>query len=72
MDTVGKIQELDASDDIFVVLAHDLTLQDRIPLFPETLNGWKERGLRPSTRWLFLCDFEGVVAATGDDLGLSR
>ncbi|KAL2163810.1 hypothetical protein VTH06DRAFT_5869 [Thermothelomyces fergusii] len=61
MDTVGKIRELDASDDVFVVLAHDVTLRGRIPLFPETLNGWRERGLRPSTRWLFLRDFDGVL-----------
>lgn len=61
MDTVSKIKELDASDDVFVVLAHDLTLRDRIPLFPEKLNDWRDRGLRSSTRWLFLRDFAGVV-----------
>ncbi|KAL2167187.1 hypothetical protein VTG60DRAFT_1599 [Thermothelomyces hinnuleus] len=69
MDTVGKIQELDASDDVFVVMAHDLTLRDRIPLFPEELNDWKERGLRSSTRWLFLRDFEGVVRQQQESQG---
>lgn len=61
METVHKIHELDASDEVFVVIAHDLTLRDRIPLFPERLNGWKQRDLRSSTRWLFLRDFENAV-----------
>lgn len=62
MDTVGKLQELDASDDVFVVIAHDHTLRDRIPLFPEKVNDWRERGFNSSTRWLFLREFDEVVA----------
>ncbi|KAL2179572.1 uncharacterized protein P884DRAFT_297933 [Thermothelomyces heterothallicus CBS 202.75] len=69
MDTVGKIKELDASDDMFVVIAHDLTLRDRIPLCPKKLNDWKERGLRSSTRWLFLRDFESVVRQQASQTG---
>ncbi|KAK4234658.1 beta-lactamase-like protein [Achaetomium macrosporum] len=61
METVRKIRELDASEDVFVVLAHDLSLRQRIPPFPERLNDWKARGLRPETRWVFLQDFEGAV-----------
>ncbi|KAK4145215.1 beta-lactamase-like protein [Dichotomopilus funicola] len=62
MDTVGKLQELDASDEVFIVIAHDHTLRDRMPLFPEKVNDWRERGLSSSTRWLFLKEFEAVIA----------
>lgn len=57
MDTVRKIQELDAADNIFVLIAHDLSLRDRIPLFPEMINSWKERNLGVETRWAFCKDF---------------
>lgn len=61
LDTVNKIQELDSSDEIFVLIAHDLSLRDRIPLFPETINGWRERNLGVDTRWVFCGEFEGLV-----------
>jgi glyoxylase-like metal-dependent hydrolase (beta-lactamase superfamily II) len=57
-DTVRKIQELDSADNIFVLLAHDLSLRDKIPLFPKTINGWKASNLGFETRWLFCSDFE--------------
>ena len=67
MDTVGKIQEIDAADNIFVVLAHDLSLSDQVPFFPETINAWKAKNLREKTRWLFCSDFQSAVH--GKDLG---
>ena len=57
MLTVRKIQELDAAENIFVLMAHDLSLQDKIPLFPEKLNSWRTAGLKAKTRWLFCDDF---------------
>lgn len=67
IETVRKIQELDASAEILVVLAHDLSLRERVPLFPERANGWKKLGLKESTRWLFCGDFEGALQATGEN-----
>ena len=61
MHTVRKIQELDAADSVFVVLAHDLSLRDRIPLFPKSINGWRANNLQSMTRWLFCSDFENAV-----------
>lgn len=61
LDTVRKIIELDASDDIFVVIAHDLSLRDQIQFHPKTINNWKEEGLRSATRWLFCRDFEKAI-----------
>jgi hypothetical protein len=53
MDTVRKIQEFDAVDNVFVLIVHDLSLRDRIPLFPKTINGWRGRDLGIETRWEF-------------------
>ncbi|KAE8137484.1 Metallo-hydrolase/oxidoreductase [Aspergillus pseudotamarii] len=61
METVQKIHELDAHDEIFVILGHDRSLRSRIPMFPERVNGWREMGLRPDTRWAFCEDFKDVV-----------
>ncbi|KAK2029120.1 metallo-beta-lactamase superfamily protein [Colletotrichum zoysiae] len=55
--SVGKIQELDALDNVLVVMAHDLSLQGVLPLFPEKVNGWAQSGIKTDTRWLFCKDF---------------
>ncbi|KAI0379433.1 Metallo-hydrolase/oxidoreductase [Hypomontagnella monticulosa] len=62
-DTVRKIQELDALSEVFVILAHDTTLREHIPLFPERLNDWQANGLREKTRWLFCEDFNAAEVA---------
>ncbi|KAK8124344.1 Metallo-hydrolase/oxidoreductase [Apiospora kogelbergensis] len=56
-DTVRKIMELDASENIFIILAHDESIKDQINLFPEPINNWKAMGLSSRTRWLFCKDF---------------
>jgi hypothetical protein len=61
MDTVRKIQEVDAMDNVFVLIAHDLSLRDRIPLFPERINGWEEADLGSGTRWVFCEEFHDAV-----------
>lgn len=58
MDTVHKIQELDAAESVFVVMAHDRSLRDQIPLFPDSVNAWTQNGLRARTPWLLCSDFE--------------
>ncbi|KAL2802297.1 hypothetical protein BJX63DRAFT_426168 [Aspergillus granulosus] len=60
VDTIRKIQELDAADNIFVILAHDGSIVDHIPLFPRPINDWQVHGLGFSTRWLFCRDFMGA------------
>ena len=67
LDTVRKIQELDAAENVFVVIAHDLSLRDRIPLFPNKINEWRANDLRSATRWLFCSDFEGSVQSKWKD-----
>jgi hypothetical protein len=67
METVRKIQELDATPDVLLVLAHDLSLRERVPLFPEKVNDWRKLGLKENTRWLFCGDFERALQFTGEE-----
>ncbi|KAL1873832.1 hypothetical protein Daus18300_003704 [Diaporthe australafricana] len=55
-DTVSKIQELDGLESVFVVMAHDLSIRDTIPLFPKKVNGWKTSGIKGDSRWAFCRD----------------
>jgi len=61
MDSIRGIIELDASSDTFVILAHDKSLRSKIPLFPESINDWKEKDLDAKTRWLFVDEFAASV-----------
>ncbi|KAL9594760.1 MAG: hypothetical protein Q9219_006846 [cf. Caloplaca sp. 3 TL-2023] len=65
METVRKIQELDADENIFVLMAHDVSLKGEIPMFPATINSWRRRDLKTATRWLFCKDFEVASAELG-------
>ncbi|ROV97805.1 hypothetical protein VPNG_08654 [Cytospora leucostoma] len=58
MDTVAKVQELDAAGNVLILLAHDSSLDGRVQLFPERVNDWQSQGLRESTRWLFCKELE--------------
>jgi hypothetical protein len=60
--TIAGIMELDAHPDILTAIAHDHTLlEDRVELYPKTMNGWKNRGEREKVFWQFLDDFEVKV-----------
>ncbi|RSM19625.1 hypothetical protein CDV31_001512 [Fusarium ambrosium] len=61
--SVGKVIELDARDDVFVVVAHDSSLLDVIDFFPDKVNDWKENGWKDKSRWRFLKDFHAAVEA---------
>ncbi|KAI9648457.1 hypothetical protein NHQ30_003091 [Ciborinia camelliae] len=58
--TVAKIQELDAAGNVLVLLAHDDSLDEFLPLFPKRVNDWQAQGLRESTRWLFCKELKHV------------
>lgn len=57
LDTVHKIEELDAADNIFIILAHDESTKNHIVLFSHQINDWKAKSLRSQTSWLFFKDF---------------
>jgi len=52
----------DVHPDIFIVIAHDFSLEETIRLFPESLDDWKEKGWKEKSIWEFLKDerFKGA------------
>lgn len=61
IDTVRKIQELDAAESVFILLAYNLSRRGQKPLFPKSINTWRADDLRVKTRWLFCRDFENPL-----------
>ena len=55
--------ELDALDNVLVVMAHDWSLPGcgAMELFPASINQWMAEGVKERTRWLFCKDFEGAM-----------
>ncbi|GAB7364260.1 hypothetical protein MBLNU230_g4808t1 [Neophaeotheca triangularis] len=56
--TKGKLQELDCRDDVFVIIAHDSTVRDGVPHFPESINDWQKKGWGKDLKWRFVRDLE--------------
>ncbi|KAK7025221.1 Metallo-beta-lactamase superfamily protein [Favolaschia claudopus] len=52
--SLEKIATFDADPDVFVVIAHDISIRDVIPYFPASLNDWKARDLKEKTLWSFI------------------
>jgi len=52
-----------ASDNVFVVTAHDLSLYDVLEYFPAGANEWKVKGWKERGRWKYLADFSEAVRA---------
>ncbi|KAJ5638499.1 hypothetical protein N7528_000889 [Penicillium herquei] len=65
IETIGKLQEVDCRDDVFVIIAHDATVRDAVDHFPLSLNAWKERGWGKDLRWAFLRDAKTYWEAKG-------
>ena len=63
--TINKLQDLDAHDDILVVLAHDETILGVVDLFPATANEFVRKGWVQKSRWRFLRDFALAVKWEG-------
>lgn len=53
-----KMEVFDADENVLVIIAHDLRVMDVLPFYPETLNEWKEAGLKEEVKWEFLGDFD--------------
>jgi len=61
--TIGKVQEADADDNVFVVMAHDDTIVPAVDLFPMSANQWKEKGWAKNVKWSFLKDLMPALKA---------
>jgi glyoxylase-like metal-dependent hydrolase (beta-lactamase superfamily II) len=56
--TATWLQELDADDRIFVIIAHDSTVRDGVDHFPKSLNDWRSKGWGKSLKWAFFKDLK--------------
>ncbi|KXJ88815.1 hypothetical protein Micbo1qcDRAFT_197147 [Microdochium bolleyi] len=56
-DSIVKMMDADAHDNIFPVMAHDMTLGGTIELYPRPANDWMAKGWKDTTRWRFLESF---------------
>ncbi|KAI4102745.1 MAG: hypothetical protein LQ339_004484 [Xanthoria mediterranea] len=53
--SVNRLEEFDADDNVFVCVAHDGGLVPVVDWFPDgTLNDWKAKGWKEKSRWGFL------------------
>lgn len=53
--SVDKLEEFDADENVLVCLAHDGGLLDVVDFFPHgTLNDWKAKGWKVGNHWSFL------------------
>lgn len=62
--TKKKLQALDCDDDVFVIIAHDSTVRDGVPHFPQSLNDWKQKGWGRDLKWAFLKDIKTALEAS--------
>jgi len=60
-ETIRKVEEADAHDEILVAMAHDETLLGVVDFFPKFANHFREKGWVKESRWLFLKDFREAV-----------
>lgn len=60
-ETITKIQEVDAADNIMVMMAHDASLLDVVQFFPKQANDFMRKGWKEKARWRFLKDFAEAV-----------
>ncbi|KAG6995470.1 hypothetical protein G7Y79_00045g081410 [Physcia stellaris] len=53
--SVDRLEEFDADENVFVCVAHDGGLLDVVDWFPKgTLNDWKQKGWKSRSQWGFL------------------
>ena len=69
-DSVRKLGEFDAHENMLSIIAHDDTMVNVVGTFPHTLaNDWKSKGWREKGMWKFLGDLGEAVEAKEDGRG---
>lgn len=64
-ESMDKMEEFDARDDVLTCTAHDDTLLGIVGLFADTsATARKEKGWRKEALWRFLGDYEEAVKET--------
>jgi glyoxylase-like metal-dependent hydrolase (beta-lactamase superfamily II) len=57
-DSVRRLFDFDAQDNIFTVIAHDNSLKDVVDFYPKSAVDWKKLGWKKRGTWRFLRDFD--------------
>ncbi|KAK3116737.1 hypothetical protein LTR53_002570 [Teratosphaeriaceae sp. CCFEE 6253] len=60
--SIEQTEKLDGHRDVFTLMAHDWSLKGVIEEWPASLNAWRERGWKESSRWSFLRVFEDACS----------
>jgi hypothetical protein len=60
-ETVEKLQQADAEDNILVMIAHDSHIKGVVDFFPLSTNDFMARVWHSLVRWKFLSDFRGAL-----------
>jgi len=55
--SIHKMEEFDAADNVFVIIAHDESLLHELDFFPKKINDWAKKDMAVKSRWLFVKDF---------------
>lgn len=61
LESVGKLKEFDAADNVFVIFAHDGSVRGRLDMYPDKINDWQKGDVAARMRWMFLEDFEPLL-----------
>lgn len=56
VESIDKAQEADAQSNVFFIFAHDVSIQGVVDFFPQSANGWAEKGWKEKHMWRFLGD----------------
>lgn len=60
-ETLGKVIDADAHDEVLIVMAHDPSIPKWVDFFPAYANDFLKKGWKDKGRWLFLKQFEHAV-----------
>jgi hypothetical protein len=63
-DTISKMQKVDGSEEVLVVMAHDASLKNVLSYWPKPANTWQSEGWKSKGTWRFLADFLSEEAET--------
>lgn len=56
-ESIDKLIEADAYDNIFPVMAHDSSLAGIVDVYPKTANSWMAKRWKEKSRWGLLSSF---------------
>ncbi|KAI1175057.1 beta-lactamase-like protein [Nemania sp. FL0916] len=69
VETIKRLQEADAHENILIVPAHDASFLNVADFFPKTANEFMKKGWVRKTRWAWLAEF---AKAVGQDENIPR